>query len=172
MTLDKEIGQGDRMNEKITSNCYLSNVIVDIASNENASDQNFASTIFGNDESNVNMINQFICGYCWNHAKEQYGVDSPVPKITGINKIIMANYKVVYVRFADEFITSMGDTVFFIFAVRDNIIRYFIFSMDTLEAYSLVEMRLFDNNIETRIICENETMETLNQYLFKVLTDE
>jgi len=82
------------MEKKRTSNSCLTNSIVDIASNGNAHDPNFASTIFGEDESNTNLSNQFICGHCWNHVKEQYGVDSPIPKIIGPNRTIVADYKV------------------------------------------------------------------------------
>jgi len=158
------------MEKKRTSNFYLTNAIVDIASNENGHDPNFVPTIFGEGESNTNLLNQFICGHCWNHVKEQYGVDSPIPKIIGLNRTIVANYKVIYVRFADEFITDVDDTVFFIFAIKKNELRYFIFSIETADAYSLVEIRLFDSKIQTGLICENESMERLNQYLTDVLS--
>jgi len=160
------------MGKNRTSNFYLTNAIVDAASNENAHNPDFITTIFGNDEGNANLLNQFICGYCWNLVKEQYGVDSPVPKIDGLNKTLVANYKVIYVRFANEFITEAEDTVFFIFAITENIIRYFIFSIETPETYSLVEIRVFDKKIQTAVICEHETMETLNQYLINVLEDK
>jgi len=158
------------MGKKRTSNFYLTNAIVDIASNENGHDPNFASTIFGEDESNTNLLNQFICGHCWNHVKEQYGVDTPIPKIIGLNRTIVADYKVIYVRFANEFITDTDDTVFFIFAIKENVLRYFIFSIETSETYSLIEIRVFDSKIQTAVICEKETMENLNQYLADILS--
>ena len=160
------------MERKRTSNFYLTNAIVDIASNENIHSPDFITTIFGDDESNANLLNQFICGHCWNHVKEQYGVDNPVPKIDALNRTLVVNYKVIYVRFANEFITEIEDTVFFIFAITENMIRYFIFSMETLEKYSLVEIRVFDKKIQTALLCENATMETLNQHLINVLEDK
>ena len=160
------------MDEKRTSNFCLTNAIVDIASQENAHDPSFISTVFGNENDSANMLNQFICGLCWNHVKQQYNIDTPVPKISGLNRNNIGSYLVIYARFADEFITQVDDTVFFIFAIKDNQIRYFTFTMDTVEAYTLTEIRLYNKAIQTAVICENETMGILNQCLVNILAED
>jgi len=159
------------MEEKKTSNFCLTNAILDITS-QSYTDPDFISTVFGNEESDSNMLNQFICGFCWDHVKQAYEVDNPVPKISEISRVKVEDYTVIYVRFAEEFVTTVNDTAFFIFALKDNFIRFFVFSVDTPTTFSLTEMRLSDKELQARTICRNETMETLNQHLQTALKVE